>query len=170
MGSSSRSRSGCDASTRASDARVSCRPRTSRKRTVCVLDAEAQSAQDLLEARSPGIAADRFQLGLRVRVGAQHVVAAVALRHAALELAQAVLRGVHVGKALADIGAEGMCARNRRPLVVQGDAVALRLADVARVRVDLAHDGAQERRLARSVVRPIRARRSPGGSLKDTSS
>ena len=45
-----------------------------------------------------------------------------------------------------------MCARNRRALVVQGDAVALGLADVAGVGVDLADDGAQERRLARAVA------------------
>ena len=136
------------------------------ERPVGVLDPEAQSAQDLLEARAPGVAAHRFELGLRVRVGAQHVVAAVALRHAALELAQPVLGGVHVGQALADVGAEGMCARNRRPLVVQRDAVALGLADVARVGVDLADDGAQERRLARSVAADqgqALARRQPEG-------
>ena len=45
-----------------------------------------------------------------------------------------------------------MCACNRRPLVVQRDAVALGLADVARVGVDLARDRAQERRLARPVA------------------
>ena len=59
-----------------------------------------------------------------------------------------------------------MCARNRRPLVVQRDAVALRLADVARVGVDLAHDGAQERRLARPVASDqgqALARRQPEG-------
>ena len=59
-----------------------------------------------------------------------------------------------------------MCARNRRPLVVQGDAVALGLADVARVGVDLADDGAQERRLARAVAadqRQALARRQPEG-------
>ena len=71
-----------------------------------------------------------------------------------------------VGEALADVGAEGVCARNRRPLVVQRDAVALRLADVAGVGVDLADDRAQERRLARAVAadqREALARRQPKG-------
>ena len=45
-----------------------------------------------------------------------------------------------------------MGARDRRALVVQRDAVALGLADVAGVGVDLADDGAQERRLARAVA------------------
>ena len=45
-----------------------------------------------------------------------------------------------------------MCARNRRPLVVQRDAVALGLADVAGIGVDLAYDRAQERRLSRAVA------------------
>ena len=45
------------------------------ERPVGVLDLEAQAAQDLLEARAPRIAAHGLELGLRVRVGAQHVVA-----------------------------------------------------------------------------------------------
>ena len=73
------------------------------ERPVGVLDLEAEAAQDLLEARAPRVAADGFELGLRVRVRAQHVVARVAGRHAALQLAQPVLGGVHVGQALADV-------------------------------------------------------------------
>ena len=59
-----------------------------------------------------------------------------------------------------------MCARNRRPLVVQRDAVALGLADVAGVGVDLADDRAQERRLAGAVAADqgqALARRQPEG-------
>ena len=122
------------------------------ERPVGVFDLEAQAAQDFLEARPPGVAADRFELGLRVCVRAQDVVGVLARGHAALEVAQAILGGVHVGQALADVGAERVRAGDRRSLVVQGDAVALRFADVARVGVDLADDRAQQRRLARAVA------------------
>ncbi len=139
------------------------------ERSLRVLDPEAQPAQDLLESRAPGVAAHGLELGLRVRVGAQHIVAPVPGRHAALELGQSILGGVHVGQALADVGAERVRACNRRPLVVQRDAVALGLADVARVGVDLARDRAQERGLAGAVAAD-QGEALTGGRRNDTPS
>ena len=152
VGSSSSSRSGFDASARASEARVSSPPENdSSGRSNC---SSANPSPCRIEPRraAPRVAAGGLELALGEVVRRERRVGAVAARHARLELGEARLGRADVGQALADVAAEREAARQRRALVVQGDAVALGVRDAAGVGLGLAREHAQERRLARAVA------------------
>ena len=121
------------------------------ERTLELLVGEPEPAQDRPEARTPGVAAGGLELTLGRVVLRQRRGRPVARRHARLELGESRLGGADVRQALADVAAEREAARQGRALIVQRDAVALGVRDAAGIRLGLAREHAQERRLARAV-------------------
>ena len=170
VGSSSSSRSGCDASARASDARVSSPPEkvcSGRSRSSSVKPSPRTTAGG---AVAPVVAARVLEPSLRLRVAPQRRRRRGRRRHRFLEHAQLLLDGREVGgarRARTPGAAAGSCPRG--PLVVQRDARALLPGKLPSLERDLARQRAQERRLAG----PVRAgQREPVGrsTLKETPS
>ena len=132
---SSRSRmSGCDASARASDARVSSPPenvRSGRSRSSSVKPSPRTNDGG---AVAPVVAAGVLELRLRLGVAAERRRPVVAAGHRPLERAKLVLDRREVGGAGEHVVAERAAALRRRPLVVERDPRALRPARARRPR------------------------------------
>ena len=153
VGSSSSSRSGSPPSARASDARVSSPPENVSSSAVEVRLAEAEAARDGADALAPGVAAGVLEPRLRLRVAAQRLRAVLARRHRLLQLPQLLLDRDEIGGAGEDVVAQRQAPLQRRALVVERDARALRERELAAVHLALAGEHAQQRRLA-GAVRP----------------
>ena len=115
--------------------------------------AEAEAARDGADALAPRVAAGVLEPRLRLRVAAHRLRGVLARRHRLLQLPQLLLDGDEIGGAGEDVVAQRQPPLQRRPLVVERDARALREGELAAVHLALAGEHAQQRRLA-GAVRP----------------
>ncbi len=115
--------------------------------------AEAEAARDRAEAIAPGVAAGVLEARLRLGVASERLRAVVAGGHRFLQPPQLVLDRDQIGRSGEDVLAERHPALERRPLVVERDACALREGELAAVDLGLAGEHAQQRRLT-GAVRP----------------
>ena len=114
---------------------------------------EAEAARDGADALAPGVAAGVLEPRLRLGIAASVCGPWSPRRHRLLEAPQLLLDRDEVGGAREDVLAQREAALQRRTLVVQCDARALRERELAAVDLGLAGEHAQQRRLA-GAVRP----------------
>ena len=164
------SRSGCEASARASEARVSSPPEKRRQRPLEIGVGEAEPTR---RPRRPGRASRSRRRAraapARARSGRSVALVVVAGGHPALERAQLVLEADEVGRAGEHVLAQRRGLARRRPLVVQRDAAPCSHASSPPSIDDLAGQRAQQRRLPGSVG-PASASRSRRSTLNETPS
>ncbi len=112
---------------------------------------ETESSQRLGSALAPGVAARMLEPRLGVRVAPQRPGPVVSGGHRLFERAELLLGLDEVARAAEGVLAQAQPVLQRRPLVVEGDARPLRERELASVAFALAHEHAQQRRLAGAV-------------------
>jgi hypothetical protein len=116
-----------------------------------VLVVEAEAPCDRSDVVAPPVAAGVLEPRLRARVGGKRRRVVAPRRHRLLEAGELPLGGRQVGGAREDVLAQGQVAVERRALVVERDARSLLDHELATLDRRLAHEHAQERRLAGAV-------------------
>ena len=124
-----------------------------RQRPVEVVVREAEPADDGGGARAPVPAAGMLETRHGLGVAPHRRLVVRAVLHRLFEPAQLLLERDQVGRAAEHVVPEGQVEVQRRPLVVEGDARALRERELAAVELGLPGEDAEQRRLA-GAVRP----------------
>ena len=164
MGSSSSSRSGCPASARASEARVSSPPEKDSRPRSRSASVKPRPRRTLVSVVAPAVAARVLEPSLRLAVAAERLGSVVARGHRLLEAAELLLGGDEVGRARERVLPQRVAAQPGRALVVQRDTRALLPGQLSALQLHLADERPQQRRLPGAV----RARRAPAGRAVST--
>src|SRR5256885_7888415 len=98
-----------------------------------LLVAEAEAVDGAQRALAPGVAAVVLELALGAAVGVERALADVAVGHLGLEARELLLERDEVGGAGGDVVAQRQAGVARGALVVQGDAGALGVDELAAV-------------------------------------